>query len=146
MGKSLVKGIPTMTRTVLPEELRVCSDCAKIKPLTLFRRRFRDREDRMYQCSQCHAAAERRRRKHHRSIRTGQRMQALATAMKTKSRSTQQLATLREVSIVAAGGFEALLRDWHDVFQQCLANGKPTPRLVAFYEGILGLISRSRKT
>lgn len=72
-------------------------------------------------------------------------MQSLATAMKSEGRTARQLATLLEVSIVAAGGFEALLRDWHEVFERCMANGKPTPRLVAFYEGIMGLLSRSRE-
>lgn len=132
-----------MTETVPVEELRVCSDCAEIKPLTDFRRRHSGGDVRMYQCRQCHALAERCRLQKHRSIETGRRIQALATAMKRRNRSARQLETLLQLSIVSAGGFEALLRDWHDQLQKCLEKGKPTPRLLTFYETILGLATKS---
>lgn len=132
-----------MTGNELAEDLRVCSDCAEIKPLTDFRRRHRSQEVRMYQCRQCHALAERFRRQRHKSIDTGRRMQALATAMKRSNRSARQLEALLQLSIVSAGGFEALLRDWHSQLQQCLKKGKPTPRLINFYEGIVGLAKNS---
>lgn len=118
-----------MTGNELAEDLRVCSDCAEIKPLTDSRRRHCGQEVRMHQCRQCHATAERCRRQRHRSIDTGRRMQALATAMKRRNRSGRQLEALLQLSIVSAGGFEALLRDWHGQLQQCLKKGKPTPRL-----------------
>lgn len=132
-----------MMEHVPAEELRVCSDCAEVKPLTDFRRRHCGQEVRMHQCRQCHAMAERCRRQRHRSIDTGRRMQALATAMKRSNRSDRQLEALLQLSIVSAGGFEALLRDWHGQLQQCLKKGKPTPRLINFYEGIVGLAKNS---
>jgi hypothetical protein len=130
-----------MTNALIDEDLRVCSDCAEIKPLTEFRRRYRDREDRMYQCRECHAAAERCRRKHHRSIRTGRRMQALATSAR-RTKDLNRLITLLKVGISASGGFENLLKDWHAAVQDSIDRGISTPRLLGFYETMTALVVR----
>lgn len=129
--------------TPIAEELRICSECCEIRLLTDFRRRGRNREDRGFQCRQCHATAERERKRHRRDIKKGRQMQALATALKRKNRSAKQLDTLMHLSIVSAGGYEAMVRDWYNVFQKNMNENKPTPRLVAFYEAITALMISS---
>ena len=109
------KGVPQVTTTIhsgsaasagaddtppAEEELRVCKDCIEVKPLTDFRRRFRGRDDRMYQCRQCHALAERLRLKHRREIQTGKRMQAIATAARNP-RAMKRLLKLMESGVLA---------------------------------------------
>ena len=126
------------------EELRVCSDCCEVRLLTDFRRRFRGREDRMYQCRQCHASAEFQRRKHHREIRTGQRMKAIATAARNP-KAMKRLLMLIDTGVIASGGFENLLRDWYATIQKSIDRGAVSaPRLLGFYESMFAIASWHR--
>lgn len=126
------------------EELRVCSDCCEVRLLTDFRRRFHGQEVRMHRCKHWHASAERKRREHHRAIRTGQRMQAIATAARNP-RAMKRLLMLIDTGVIAAGGFDNLLRDWYATIQKSIDRGAVSaPRLLGFYESMFEIALRHR--
>ena len=130
-----------MTTAIEEPELRICTDCCEIKPLTDFRKRYRGRDDRMHQCQCCHARTEKSRRQRKKAIARGFRMQAIATAAR-RPRSMRQLLTLLEFGVHASGGFEKLLEDWYAGIQECIEQRISTPRILGYYQGMIALAVR----
>ena len=128
-----------MTTTIEPE-MRICSECCEVKPLTEYRRRFKDRDVRMHQCRACHLAAERYRLLRRKAKHTAGRMQAISTACR-RSRNMNRLMLMLELSIHASGGVGNLMQDWHAAVRDNIERRKPTPRLLGFYEAIISLVA-----
>ena len=133
-----------MATNVEPETidtaLRICSECCQVKLLTEYRRRYKNRDDRMHQCRACHAAAERRRILRRRVKNTAGRMQAIATAAR-RSRNMNRLMLMLELGMHASGGVGNLMKDWHTAVRESIEHGNATPRLMGFYEAIFQLAS-----
>ncbi len=122
--------------------LQVCTECCQVKPVTAFRRRFRNQPTRMKKCTACHLIYEKNRRAQKQLINRGFRMQSLATGLR-KSKSHLQLMTFVNFAVAAAGGLQQLLADWHAEVNKCVESGRRTPRLMGFYEAIFHAVAMS---
>ena len=115
------------------EGVRACSECAEIKLLTDFRRRYRDRPDRLHMCNFCHAARERRRRARKRSQRDGMRLQKYATAF-CVARDHNRRRLVTEIAIQQFGGFGRFLRWWDGAVSVMVSARQYSPRQLRMCE------------
>lgn len=128
-----------MTNHLSDEAVRVCLNCAEIKPDTDFRRRYRDRPDRLNTCNSCHAAHQRERRARRRQQQQGMEIQKFATAYcSTRDQKRRQL--ILKIAIQSAGGFSQFLRSWNDIISTMISEKRYSPRLLRLYELIFELM------
>jgi hypothetical protein len=132
-----------MTIVATEEDIRICSECGELKPLTSFRRRYRDQRHRMGVCNFCHAARERLRR--HRKRQQDQLgIQKFATAYcSTRDHGRRRL--IAELGIKAAGGFECFLKNWLAAIQDLTARRQSSPLLLRLFELLWELEQDSRR-
>ncbi len=122
-----------MATTPMEEEIRLCSSCSDLKPVTCFRRRYRDRPDRMHMCNSCHAGRERTRR--NRKLQQQDRLdiQKFATAYRS-TRDHYRRHLIGNLGIKAAGGFERFLKKWLAAIEDLTTRRQSSPRLLRLFE------------
>ena len=122
-----------MTIVATEEVIRICSECGELKPLTSFRRRHRDRPQRMGVCNSCHAARERHRRHRKRQQQDQLDIQKFATAY-CSTRDHYRRHLIADLGIKAAGGFESFLQKWLAAIHDLTRRRVSTPRLLRLFE------------
>ena len=122
-----------MTIVATDEEIRICSECAELKPLTSFRRRYRGRPQRMGVCNSCHAARERIRRNRNRHQLDQLAIQKFATAY-CSTRNHERRRLITAMGLQAVGGLEPFLKKWLAAIQDLTTRRQSSPRLLRLFE------------
>ena len=96
-----------MVRSTFPVGTKVCTDCLQEKPLTAFRRRYRDSDKRHNQCNECFA----RYMRYLRAVKRGKQIRRFVAEVKTAS-NRDVLAAMCARMAQRLGGVDALCAGW----------------------------------
>ena len=94
-----------------PNDTKICSVCARPFPRTEFRKRWKDEEARMSDCSECHARVERERYRNRRQKENGVFVQKTATRI-AGLRSFQKISNLVLLMLSTLGGPDRFFGVW----------------------------------
>ena len=122
-----------MKRKITEKPVKLCSECAELKPLTSFRRRYRDRPQRVTVCNFCHVRRERLRRRKKRQQKDQLVIQKFATAY-CSTRDQQRRRRIFQLGIKAVGGFDSFLKKWVAAIHDLVNRGQSSPRLLRLFE------------
>jgi len=123
--------------TIQPaEDLRICSACVGVFPVTEFRRRSKATAARMSDCKRCHAAHERQRR--HRREQQANSLAAQKTASRVAtSRNVEKAANVVNLMVARLGGTAKFFDWWIAEIDRIQAQRRVTVRSLRFCELVL---------
>ena len=112
----------TSTEDATGRDTRICIDCSSIKPLSEFRRRSRNRPDRLNQCRDCHNRAERQRRAALRASDKQLNMARSLTELKNEA-DNRRLELLIKQMLDHFGGLPGFISAWEIYLDQAMKDG-----------------------
>ena len=99
-----------------------CSICLQIKPQSEFRRRYRDRPERVRQCRECHNDSERLRRGRKRERLNKKELSKTLTALKNEQSDRKVKVLCCEMS-QRFGGMDGIIEAWQQSLDNDLQQG-----------------------
>ncbi len=99
-----------------------CSICLQIKPQSEFRRRYRDRPERVRQCRECHNDSERLRRRLKSQRHNTKRLSKALTALKNEQ-SDRKVKVLCCEMAQRFGGMDGIIEVWQRSLDKDLLQG-----------------------
>lgn len=119
--------------TVLPNDQLVCSACARLQPISEFRRRSSATGARMRQCRRCHANYERIRRLRVRQRVRGAQLHKAASEIARTSRIDQTCDFVQSL-VRSFGGQGELVRFWCQEIERLKVERRLSSRVFRFCE------------
>ncbi len=113
-------GIPSKSAPISTSQR--CSICFEIKPQSEFRRRYRDRPDRVRQCRECHNDSERLRRGLKRERLNKKELSKTLTALKNEQ-SDRKVKVLCCEMAHRFGGMDGIIEAWQQSIDKDLEQG-----------------------
>ena len=118
---------------------KLCEYCLTVKPITEFRRRYRDGTERMNECRTCHNESERMRRAHRRTSRDNDAIKQFVTRLKNTHRP-EQIELLCGAMIRRLGGLQSLFVAWVRQVEAAQSAQPGSKKVLDFYQAIFRMI------